>query len=289
MKLRRHRAKLPSIAVLCIASYIFWSHFKQPNRFNVVDRIVLQITAPILSIGKTTKNWANSTLYGFKAARDKDKELTLLRSEVQSLKNQIVQVSQLDKKLKEYQALLALKESSPLQSVAATVIGYNTHTQYPSLTIEFSRSVDVRSGYAVFGTQGIIGRISKIAGKYAIVSIIGNPKLAIDVETKEAHVHGILKASGSSRYLFKLRFVPQHEEIHVGDKLVSTGAAGIYPSGMPVGEVIRVHQDSSKLYKDIDVSVSANSFRGDEVLISLSNKETEPIVEHTLKAHSLNP
>jgi len=242
-----------------------------------------------MSIGTTVVNWTKGTLYSFREARLKDKELASLKHEVRSLKNQVLQVSTLDKKLKAYEDLLALKQSSSLPSVAANVIGYNTTSQYPSLTIEFARSVAISPGLAVFGVSGIVGRISKVAGPYATVSLVGSPKQAIDVETENSHVHGVLKASGGSRYLFKLRFVPQHEQIKIGDRLVTTGAAGIFPSNMAVGEVVRVRQDASQLYQNIDVNLAATSFIGEEVLVSLKNKKTSLQTEQFLEANGLNP
>lgn len=42
-------------------------------------------------------------------------------------------------------------------------------------------------------------------------------------------------------------FIPLDSELNVGDRIVTSGVAGVFPSGLPVGRVVSIEKNSLKI------------------------------------------
>lgn len=53
--------------------------------------------------------------------------------------------------------------------------------------------------------------------------------------------------SGNNTIFPKLTFIPLDAEVNIGDKIVTSGVSGVFPAGLPVGQVVSVAKNEIKV------------------------------------------
>jgi rod shape-determining protein MreC len=87
---------------------------------------------------------------------------------------------------------------------------------------------------------GVIGRVIRSEGHRCWIELITHPVAAIAIQTPEGRVQGL--AVGGDSGELEIQFIPRQAQLMRGDELVTSGADGIYPPGLPVGSVTAVRE-----------------------------------------------
>ena len=104
---------------------------------------------------------------------------------------------------------------------------------------------NVDKGDVVVADSGVVGRVDKLAGKYAKIILITDINSKIPVMVEKNRVRGIL--TGDNTVMPKLIFVPLNAEVSTGDRIVTSGVSGVFPAGLPVGQVVSVSKNEIKV------------------------------------------
>jgi rod shape-determining protein MreC len=95
----------------------------------------------------------------------------------------------------------------------------------------------------VVASTGIIGRVIRSQGRRCWIELITHPVAAIAIQTTDGRVQGL--AVGSDAGTLDIQSIPRQAQLLRGDELISSGADGIYPPGLPVGRVTAVRESAS--------------------------------------------
>jgi rod shape-determining protein MreC len=87
---------------------------------------------------------------------------------------------------------------------------------------------------------GVIGRVIRSEGRRCWIELITHPVAAVAVQTRDGEVQGL--AVGNETGALEVQFVPRQAEVLRADELITSGADGIYPPGLPVGRVTVVRE-----------------------------------------------
>ena len=120
--------------------------------------------------------------------------------------------------------------------------------------------------------NGVIGKIVSLSSNYAKVLLIIDQNSAVDCLVQRSRDRGMVK--GLSAEMCKLNYVVRSSDVAVGDMVVASGLGGVFPKGIPVGEILNVEDNPGKLFKDIVIGPAVDFSKLEEVLIIL--KEDEP-------------
>ena len=136
--------------------------------------------------------------------------------------------------------------------VTAKVLAEESDAFAHSLLAFVGEKSDVKKGHVVMSDKGVVGRIDKIAGKYAKIILATDINSRIPVLVERTRVKGML--SGDNTPLPKMDFLPLDAELTVGDIVVTSGVAGVFPSGLPIGRIVSVekHNVRIKMFSAID-------------------------------------
>ena len=104
---------------------------------------------------------------------------------------------------------------------------------------------DVSKGDIVLSNQGVVGRVDRVSGSYAKIILITDINSKIPVMIEKNRTRGIL--SGDNTTFPRLIFVPLDAEFDVGDRIVTSGVSGVFPAGLPIGEIISVSKNEIKV------------------------------------------
>ena len=106
--------------------------------------------------------------------------------------------------------------------------------------IAYTGDEKVKKGQVAMAEKGVVGRVDRVGINYARVILITDINSKIPVMVEKSRVRGIL--SGDNTNLPKLIFIPLDAGISVGDRIVTSGVAGVFPTGFPVGRVVSVRK-----------------------------------------------
>ena len=145
------------------------------------------------------------------------------------------------------QAALGYRDSSPFTLIPARVIGRSPSNWWSTVVIDKGSGdgIDVDKASAVVTPDGLVGKVVNTDTHSAVVLLISdeNCKVAGSVEgTKD---QGILRvevrgqrASNSIQPTMTLNFLSRFSPLRAGQKLFTSGAGGIYPPGILVGQIV---------------------------------------------------
>lgn len=115
-------------------------------------------------------------------------------------------------------------------------------------------------GLAVIDEQGIIiGKIveSKENSARACLTVAPDCRLAVAILNKDKTI-GL--SDGNLGLTIKINFIPQLEEISLGDIVISSGLGDNIPRGVVVGRVTQVNKQSNEIWQDVSIESLASIY-----------------------------
>lgn len=101
-------------------------------------------------------------------------------------------------------------------------------------------SVPVRHDDPVLGAGGVVGRVLRTEGPRCWIEVLTRPSAAVAVVTPDGSTHGLAEGTGGP--LLEVQFVSYRAVLTVGQLLLTSGADGIYPPGLPVAEIASIQE-----------------------------------------------
>lgn len=185
--------------------------------------------------------------------------LVTIRSENIALKNQNAQLLQ-------WQAMAKRMESENqslkklLNFVPAKKYGYVTVHMVSDISGPFAQSALINGGkeqniklnQAVIDENGLLGRVVEVGNSSARVLLITDINSRLPVMSERTREKSIL--IGNNKTLPSLSYMVANSALQVGDRLVTSGDGGMFPSGVPVGVVSAINGTSVTVQPFADIS-----------------------------------
>jgi rod shape-determining protein MreC len=108
---------------------------------------------------------------------------------------------------------------------------------------------NIQAGEAVVDSKGVIGQVTRVYPFSSEVTLITDKSLSIPVQVERNQLRAI--AFGQSGNTLDIPYLPTNVDIKIGDKLVTSGIDGIYPSGLAVATVTKIEQDPESPFAKI--------------------------------------
>jgi rod shape-determining protein MreC len=120
----------------------------------------------------------------------------------------------------------------------------------------------------VLTSEGVVGRVNRVAGRTSDIMLLVDPRSAIDVVIPRTGGRGILRGrSGENGYRCSIEYLVRGEPAREGDRVVTSGLGGGFPRDLAVGTVNRVIPGTVGLYQEVEVAPEVDFSRLSEVLV----------------------
>uniref|UniRef100_A0A7C4EKH2 Cell shape-determining protein MreC n=1 Tax=Thermodesulfovibrio aggregans TaxID=86166 RepID=A0A7C4EKH2_9BACT len=193
-----------------------------------------------------------------------------LREENKRLKEQLYQLTLQQKSLeglleenKKLKNLLHLQERKKEIVTIGRVVRYGSGRFLKTFWIDKGSNHGVRTNMPVITLNGLAGKVIFTSSNFSEVLILTDPNFSVAVRVERTRAEGILTGSGTNCVL---KYIPQVEDIVIGDRLITSGLDGIFPEGINVGVIKRVDKKRG-LFKDIEVIPYQTDSKIEEVAI----------------------
>ena len=185
-----------------------------------------------------------------------------LKIENYELKNNISKSDFLELENTQLRKLIEEQVSSPSNLLSARVMLDKQSPYLNSFVINTGSNKDIKKGMAVLDGKNFIGRIVDVNFFSSRVLLVSDLNSKIPVITEPSAHHGILSGHGKNKPT--LEYLPENHNIQHGDKVYTSGKEGIFPTGIPIGEV-KIENDIIKvsLFSDLSQITFINVNLGD--------------------------
>lgn len=242
---------------------------RAPGDLSTLDRGILRIVSPAQAA-------MSSLARGIGGVAGRYVELTHVRGENEALtrenarlRAELVEVKRLAAESGRYQRLLGLKDITPAETFAARVIAIDASPYFRVARIEIDQGEGVvRRGMPVLTSEGVVGRVNRVAGRTSDITLLVDPRSAIDVVVPRTGGRGILRGkSGENGYRCSIEYLVRGEPAKEGDKVVTSGLGAAFPRDLAVGTVSKVIPGTVGLYQEVEVTPDVDFARLSEVLV----------------------
>ena len=178
-----------------------------------------------------------------------------------------------DKKSQELSRLLELRERLALKTASARVISKDTSPYFRVASIRLDRGErdTIRPGMPVISDRGLVGRISRTAGRTSDVLLTVDRKSSIEIIVPRTGARGALRGGGDSdRYEASIERLHATDEVSVGAPVYTSGFGKHFPPSILVGYITAVKQQENKLQQRVTVRPAVDFSALDTVLVVTS-------------------
>ncbi len=192
-----------------------------------------------------------------------------LEAEVAHLQTQIIELQQQLGEFRILSALLDFARAYPeYQYVGASVIGRDPSPFVKYIHINRGSDDGLRRGMPVVTQQGLVGRISQITASAALVQLITDPSVTVNVRLEPTRAEAIL--SGSITGDLGLDMIPQDASIGAGELVLTSGLGGNYPPNILIGQVTGVRSQDYDLFQSASMQPVVD-FANLEIVLVITN------------------
>jgi len=190
-----------------------------------------------------------------------------LRRQLETVQVQYQERRALADRARSLEELLALRDRSNLETVAAEIIAASASPDFRTLTIDKGATQGIKSNMAVIASDGVVGRIVVPSRGAAKVQMLIDRNAAAGALIERSRAQGIALGGGDER--LRLEYVSETSDVVVGDLVVTSGIDGIYPKGFTIGQVESVEKNGPA-YRRITVKPAVKFSALESVLVVLT-------------------
>jgi rod shape-determining protein MreC len=250
-----------------LALFIFSSNIGKRSSWSPVEQVAVEMTAPAQRLLVKTIRYVEDLWFHYFHLVELRKENIKLKNEVDSLRMENHHYRELTATETRLKELLQFKNTMESPVVAAQVIGRDPTGWFESVIIDKGKNAGLKINMPVVNAGGVVGQLVAVSPNYSKVLLVVDQNSAVDCLIQRSREKGILK--GLSPNVCKLDYVLKTGDITPGDMAVTSGIGGVYPKGLPVGEVLEVKDLPWELFKVIKVKPAVDFSKLEEVLVLL--------------------
>lgn len=239
-------AKKFAIVILFLSAFIFML-------INKTDTIIIEktssmatdVVSPMIDVLVIPARAMASVYDYFRELKQVHKDNQKLREENRRLVMLSSRARALEIENKLLGRLLNYTPPPEASYVTARVIAEEGDAFSHSVIAYTGMSDKVKKGQVVLSDNGVIGRIEQVGKMYSKIILITDINSKIPVMVERTRVRGIL--AGDNTSVPKMVFIPLEAELTVGDRVVTSGVAGVFPPGLPIGKISSVEKNNVKI------------------------------------------
>jgi len=214
-----------AVSLLVVVLFSLWlARFEPLQRERVRRGLLTTVLLPI-----------HSVVTAFKIRTDMAGTITRLEQENTRLqvRNAILRDMSAENERLRQMLRLAPRVSYPL--LAAEILARQSVRPMGSWVVDRGHEAGVEEGMAVLGPDGVIGRVIESGHGFSLVQVLTDPDCRVAVLNLRSRHPGTLISPDGLRLEAEINVNADYKP---GDTLVTWGAGGVFPKGLPVGLVV---------------------------------------------------
>lgn len=236
----------------------------------VLNSLALDVVSPIEQLVTGSYRGAAETARSLAAVDEIVAENERLRVEVEQLRRDAVRAPELERDIAELRELLAMRRAgASWQWLDARVIGFDASNLLRSVSIDRGQGDGLVDGMTVMTSRGLVGRVVRLSPRWSRVLLVSDASSTANAMVQRTRARGVVygQRSVSGRPMLLMRFVPQGEEMRVGDRVITSGVGGIFPEGIVIGSVTQVQRRETDMFQEATIEPAVDLLHLETVFV----------------------
>ncbi len=283
------RSWLP-LVLLILGLLLLVSH--ESGLLAPVENAAQYVLAPLQRTFWNAAEGTGSLFEGVGERRELRSEVEELRAQVDALTTESVRLREYEAEARELRALLNFASEYPISTFlgaeivgrdacealpCADVVGLEPNPYLRYVTINVGARQGVAVGMSVVsGGAGLVGRVTEVGPRMARVQLLSDPDSGVAALLQATRGTGLVV--GQQDGTLRMEYVPQEEEIAVGDIVLTSGLGGMMPRGLVIGQVTEVQQKEYETFQTATVRPAVD-FSRLELALVITGFEQVPLDE----------
>lgn len=197
-----------------------------------------------------------------------------LEAKVAELEGQLADYNEIKAENDRLKALLNFDtKTQNLQPKTAHVIGKTPGHWFNVFIIDVGMADGIKKDMPVVNGDGLVGRVLQTGANYSRVLAIIDSSSGVSGIVERTRDLGTINGSntaGDENPLLTMSNLPLDADLIPGDKVITSGLAGIFPKGIAVGEVVEVSQSNDGMRNEAVVKPYVDFGHLEEVIVITS-------------------
>jgi rod shape-determining protein MreC len=142
----------------------------------------------------------------------------------------------------------------------------STNEFQPLLIVDIDRKSNAGINDSLLSPKGLVGKIKSLGLYSAEIMVLQDVRSSVPITTEKSKLHGNLRGSGIGR-AGNIEYVKKTASYELGEKVYTSGIAGIFPEGIFVGEITSIDDLTDSEFLEVEVSFMQSPFNQDFYLI----------------------
>lgn len=263
------RVTVLAVILILVAALVLGSRYQI---IGTIQGLALDAVAPILGLTDASSRAVGTGRVA--TIDDLIQENQRLKAENQRLLQEAAKAPELQRENEQLRDLLNMRRNgAEWQWMQASVIGVDSNNLVRSAVINRGERDGLVQSMTVMTPRGLVGRIVQIGTSASRVLFITDPSSSANGMVQRSRARGVLygqRTSGGGATL-EMRYIPQGEEVAVGDTIISSGLGGIFPDGIPIGRVTQVQRRDTDMFQEATVEPFVDFEHLEEVYVIVNH------------------
>ena len=265
--LRRRRGTLFIVIIIVCAVVLISLHLSGRYKGDPLQNLALRVLSPPQRVFHWAVAGIRSVFQNYILLVDLKEENLQLQKELRRLQRENDELRESVYAVERLRRLLQFREQVPATIISAEIIAYSPSAWFRTIVINKGTRDGVNQDMPVVTWEGVVGKVMRTSPGSSIILLIIDRNSSIDVLVQRTRARGLVEGDGVSRC--RLQHVARTDDIEAGDHLITSGLGGIFPKGIPMGDVAKVEKKEYGLFQEVEVRPSADFSRLEEVMVIL--------------------
>jgi len=285
--IKRNRVLFSACAVLTLLVALLTMRWSNPGYARWIDELLHGAAYPFqLAFTRTTSAVSGTVEHYLYLVNDKtDNER--LKLQVQALQEEVNKYVNASIEYNQLRQQLNFVEETPERKVFAEVIGASADNFHNVLLINKGRNAGIRRNFPVVLRQGVVGRVDSTTANESIVELLEDRRQRLPVIIQRTRDRAVLQGQSGKLELeapnraeafgegdrLSVERIPMLADVQVGDKVITSGLAGLFPKGMTVGTITAISRERHELFQSAQVEPAVDFSRLEGVFVIIRDRK----------------
>src|SRR6267143_6295714 len=263
----RHKSLVLLAGVILLQVLMLALQIKRDSEGRLIRVWTVGAVSPFERAGSSGFGWIRNTWRHYFALQNTTKENEQIRRENDALK---LQVAQLQGKAAEADRLAVLlnfrKSYADVPMITARVIGTGAGTASLMIQLDRGERDGIRKNMGVITPDGVVGKVVESYPNASQVLLLTDKESGVGALLADSRIQSPVGGQGDP--LLVMKYVPNDDDVNLGERVITSGMDRSFPRDLPVGTVTEIK--SGNPFKQIRIKPAANLERLEEVFVLLS-------------------
>ena len=233
-----------NISVISIVLLSFFLVFFSKSDYyllNTVKNISTTFVIPITKVISSPINIISNIINEFDQFKNLKFENKLLQEEIIRLKKWQTLAIQNSRENKVFKRLLNASDNNLQLVKTASLVNRNDTLFSKLININAGYENNIKKNMSAINERGLLGRVVETSSGNSRILLLTDPNLSVSVKTISDGNFSLISGAGDDKHLVST-FIKEDQFPKIGDIVVTSGTAQIYPADLLVGKISKIEK-----------------------------------------------